>query len=81
MTTTNVNDIQVDVNQIVEDMVQRKHEDKAYNATGLVVSLLEDIHSCLDSEYCDWYTDIDGVPMVTLCVIDTIAQEQINTII
>tara|TARA_X000001388_G_scaffold16520_1_gene10233 strand:- start:874 stop:1119 length:246 start_codon:yes stop_codon:yes gene_type:complete len=81
MTTTNVNDIQVDVNQIAEDMVQRKHEDIPYNATGLVVSLLEDVHSCLDSKDCDWYTDIDGVPMVTLCVIDTIAQEQINTII
>ena len=80
-TKTNVNDIQVDVNQIAEDMVQRRHEGKAYNATGLVLSLLEDIHDCLDSVNCDWYVDVDGVPMVTDCVLDDIAQQQINIVI
>ena len=80
-TKTNINNIEVDVNHVAEDLVQRMHEGRPYNATGLVLSLLEDIHSCLDSKDCDWYTDIDGVPMVTDCVLDDIAQEQINTVI
>ncbi len=85
-TKTNVNDIEVDVNHVAEDLVQRRHEDKIYedrpyNATGLVLSLLEDKHDCLDSVDCDWYAADDGAPVVTDCVLDDIAQEQINTVI
>jgi len=91
-TKTNINNIEVDVNHVVENLVQRMHEDKIYedkpyNAMGLVLSLLEDTHSCLDSKYCDWDMadwDIDGAPVINSCILDieeTIAKKQINTVI
>jgi len=66
-TKTNVNDIQVDVNHFVEDMVQRTHEDRIYNATDLVMAINN--HYCwIDGDFgCEYDIAEDGAPVSVKC--------------
>jgi len=83
---TNVNDIQVDVNHIAVDIIQRDYENKIeiahedemleswFDSQAYTDQLIDDaiFHNCLESAECDWEIDLDGAPINIDCKLESI---------